>query len=144
MNTILIRRKTADKMLNRVNGIVGHQYCSEAEKITFISPERLKIIPCPAPRTDDTFEGIPFDLPALMQLLDIERKYMEILTFNKNASEENPLIIFCTGSSIENNETLYIMITDKKSDIYTIGATKFNRTDIHLKNAYQLRYLYCA
>ncbi len=140
MNHLLINRQKTAAHLGQLSNITSCEYKPGVEKIVLVSHANLKVLPCPAPQTDDQSEGIPLDLPEMMQVLSEDKSFFSLLTEGKVASKEDPILIFCNGSVI-NGEAPYIQITDTTSRAYEVSSTPFNRSDINLKNGYQVRYV---
>lgn len=143
MFKVLLRRKNALNPPSWVRS-VSHRILPEAiEKITYITPERLIVLPCStAPEVIACQKNIPFDLPAILWLLtkttDATTILQKILE-NKTFSEKQPLFLFLPGS-ILNDELPLLQITSNSITEIEISSAPLNDPTVW-KNAYQLRYI---
>lgn len=110
----------------------------DVHKISYVQPERLKLVCCGRPL--QKFTDIPFDIDAIVFMLTRYPKVRQFIIENaRSYSQEKPILLLCGGTTIDDAKVPYIMISPSPESDGLVGSTGIESTK--LKNAYQLVYI---
>ncbi len=133
----LSRARCSD--LSQFIGDKSHHFIHQNfDKIGHITLQRLQLVQYEKPIMINPEKGIPFDLPAMIVLLQQTKKKFRVIDFlteHIDYSDEAPLILFCGGSMVD-GQLPYIEITPEDMSIKSIPLTE----KLEHEHCYQLHY----
>jgi hypothetical protein len=134
-----LRRKKNYPLLAMLGGSV--QYHEELEKITYIQPGRIQVVPCHDIRSVSNLSGIPFDIEALVFLLknvNPENCILPWILDQVDDEHEDDPVFFCPGS-ISKEGVPFLQIPTVAGEKITIGTVQSDEP-LFTENGYVILY----